>query len=51
MGSINNVVLSGRLGQNAVKRTTKKGQAMIHFTMAMEHRWIDAEGNRHQQAK
>ena len=51
MGTINNVVLSGRLGHDAAKRVTKKGQAMVHFTMATERRWIDAEGNRHQQAE
>ena len=44
MGSLNKVLLVGRLGQDPEIRYTPSGTAVANFTMATNERWTDNEG-------
>ncbi len=45
MGSLNKVMLIGRLGQDPETRYTQSGQAVANFSLATTDHWKDANGN------
>jgi len=46
MGSLNKVMLIGRLGADPEIRYTKGGDPIAHFRIATDERWKDKQGNR-----
>ena len=44
-GTLNKVLLIGRLGQDPEIRHTKNGQAVASFSIATNESWRDKEGN------
>ena len=44
-GTLNKVLLIGRLGQDPEMRTTQNGQAVASFSIATNESWRDKEGN------
>ena len=44
MGSLNKVMLIGRLGQDPETRYTQSGQAVANFSLATTDHWKDAHG-------
>jgi single-strand DNA-binding protein len=45
-GSVNKVVLIGRLGKDAEIRTTQDGKEIANFTLATSESWKDKSGER-----
>ena len=46
MGSLNKVLLIGRLGGDPEVRYTQSGQAVANFTLATEERWKSKDGEK-----
>jgi single-strand DNA-binding protein len=51
MGSLNKVLLAGRLGRDPEIRYTKSGGAVANFSIATDERWKDKEGNRQERTE
>ncbi len=50
-GSINKVILIGRLGRDPEMRFTPSGKAVTNFTMATSEYWNDASGERQERTE
>jgi len=50
-GSINKVILIGRLGQDPTMRTTPAGKAVTNFTMATSENWTDQGGEKQEKTE
>ncbi len=50
-GSVNKVILVGRLGQDPELKYTPNGAAVTNFTLATNETWKDNEGNRQEKTE
>ena len=50
MNSVNTVLLIGHLTRNPKLRTTSSGKAVCDFGLALNRRWLDINGDSHQEA-
>ena len=50
-GSINKVILIGRLGKDPEMRFTPSGKAVTNFTLATNENWTDQSGERQERTE
>ena len=51
MGSLNKVLLIGRLGKDPEIRYTQSGNAVAHFSIATSESWTDSQGQRQEKTE
>ena len=50
MRTLNKTILIGRLGRDAEVRAGQNGRERCTFSPATNRRWLDRDGNRHEEA-
>jgi len=50
-GSINKVILIGRLGKDPEMRFTPNGKAVTNFTLATNENWLDQSGEKQERTE